>query len=83
MDPHRNQYQLLWMGFGPSFIYTPRRAFLLLFVLLYRIKAQRSGFDSEATIHDAGEETGSPVFERCIMREELVTHTGFEPMLTA
>ena len=47
------------------------------------MKAQQSGFHLEATNDDTGEETRSRVFERCIIDEELVTRTGFEPMLTA
>ena len=38
---------------------------------------------AEATNDDTGEETRLRVFERCIIDEELVTRTGFEPMLTA
>ena len=71
-------------GWGlPHLLYQRPVGLFAAFASLYRIKAQRSGFDSEATNHDAGEETSLLVFERCIMREELVTHTGFEPMLTA
>ena len=71
-------------GWGlPHLLYQKPRRAALLDENLYRIKAQRSGFDSETTNHDTGEETSSLVFERCIMSEELVTHTGFEPMLTA
>ena len=53
------------------------------FVSSYQIKAQHRGFDLETTSHDTGEETFPNIFEQCVMCEELVTHTGFEPMLTA
>ena len=49
----------------------------------HQIKAQRSGFDLEATNQHTGEETRLRVFEHCVLREELVTRTGFEPMLKA
>ena len=67
------------MEFTPSFIL---RAFALI-VSPYKLKAQRSGFQFEATNLDAVEKTSSLVFDVCIKNEELVTHTGFEPMLTA
>ncbi len=47
------------------------------------IKAQQRGFDLEATNDDTGEKTHSRVFEHCVINEELVTRTGFEPMLKA
>ena len=81
-------------GFCPSFICqsAPRSNSLEIiapFVLFvnpsfpYRIKAQRSGFDLEATSHDTGGISRSRDMEHCIVREELVTRTGFEPMLKA
>ena len=81
MDPHRNQYQLYgWL--------------ITIFYVKYlsvvnsrfpnQIKAQRSGFDLEATNHDFTGMLRSRNMETEIMHEEpLVTHTGFEPMLTA
>ena len=61
--------------------------FLLLCQPLFRfphqIKAQRSGFDLEATSHDTAGISRSRDMEHCIVREELVTRTGFEPMLKA
>ena len=50
---------------------------------LPKLKAQRSGFQFEATNQHTGEETRLRVFEHCVLREELVTRTGFEPMLKA
>ena len=50
---------------------------------LPKLKAQRSGFQFEATNQHTGEETRSRVFEHYVLREELVTRTGFEPMLKA
>ena len=50
---------------------------------LPKLKAQRSGFQFEATNQHTGEETRLRVFEHCVVREELVTRTGFEPMLKA
>ena len=58
----------------------------MLFVnsrFLYQIKAQRSGFDLETTSHDTVGISRLRDMELCIMREELVTRTGFEPMLKA
>ena len=48
-----------------------------------QIKAQRSGFDLEATSHDTVGISRLRDMEHCIMSEELVTRTGFEPMLKA
>ena len=67
-------------GCYPSFIL---RTPCALIVSPYKLKAQRSGFQFEATNLDAVEKTSSLVFDVCIKYEELVTHTGFEPMLTA
>ena len=64
-------------------IIAPFLALVNPFLFPYRIKAQRSGFDSETTNDDTGEKTRSRVFEHCIIDEELVTRTGFEPMLKA
>ena len=50
---------------------------------LSKLKAQRSGFQFEATNQHTGEETRSRVFEHCELCKELVTRTGFEPMLKA
>ena len=49
----------------------------------HQIKAQRSGFDLETTSHDTVGISRLRYMELCIMREELVTRTGFEPMLKA
>ena len=49
----------------------------------HQFKAQRSGFELEATSRNTGEKTRLRVFEHCVSNEELVTRTGFEPMLKA
>ena len=49
----------------------------------HQIKAQLRGFDLEATNHDIVEVSRLRDTKPDIMYEELVTHTGFEPMLTA
>ena len=55
----------------------------LLFRFPHQIKAQRSGFDLEATSHDTVGISRWRDMEHCIVRAELVTRTGFEPMLKA
>ena len=50
---------------------------------LTQIKVQRSEFDLETTSHDTVGISRLRDMELCIMREELVTRTGFEPMLKA
>ena len=50
---------------------------------LPRAGTQQSGSERKAMNDDTGEKTRLRVFEHCIIDEELVTHTGFEPMLTA
>ena len=57
--------------------------FILSLVLPYRLKAQPRGFESEATNRNTGEEMCLRISEHCVSHEELVTRTGFEPMLKA
>ena len=78
--PSPQSIPTVWMGFTHH-LYVKQN--YLSNRCLSRIKAQRSGFDSVTTNHD-----GTGMFrwrnmETSIMCEELVTHTGFEPMLTA
>ena len=83
----------MWMGFAHLCMSTAfaLNSFWILahfvpFVnsrFLYQIKAQRSGFDLEATSHDTGGISRLRDMVLCIMCEELVTRTGFEPMLKA
>ena len=76
----------MWMGFPIIYVKTLVQvltAFLFPPPFLYQIKAQRSGFDLEATSHDTGGISRWRDMEHCIVREELVTRTGFEPMLKA
>ena len=78
--PSPQSIPTVWMGFTHH-LYVKQH--YLSNRCLSRIKAQRSGFDSVTTNHD-----GTGMFrwrnmETSIMCEELVTHTGFEPMLTA
>ena len=74
------------MGLAHHLCQNPRSGFNHLFSspsFLSKLKAQRSGFQFEATNQHTGEETRLRVFEHCVLREELVTRTGFEPMLKA
>ena len=57
--------------------------FVFPLVLSYRFKAQQRGSESEATNRNTGEEMCLRISEHCVSYEELVTRTGFEPMLKA
>ena len=87
MDPHRNQYQLCRMGGRPSSLYVKTllssNRFVFPPVLPHRFKAQQRGSESEATNRNTGKEMCLRISQHCVSHEELVTRTGFEPMLKA
>ena len=66
-----------------SYALPPFRTEPRVFLPRCQSKAQRSGFELEATSRNTGEEIRLRISEHCVSYEELVTRTGFEPMLKA
>ena len=75
------------MGGRPSSLYVKTllssNRFVFPLVLPCRFKALQRGSESEATNRNTGKEMCLRISQRCVLHEELVTRTGFEPMLKA
>ena len=72
MDPHRNQYQLVWMALHHR-LCQKRIAFNDLHDSTFFGACQLLFYRTRTAYH----------MELHTMREDLVTRTGFEPMLKA
>ena len=79
MDPHDNQHELYGWLLTIFYIKAPYEAS----ISIYRAGTQRSGSERKRRTMILSEYHAPRDMELNIIDEELVTRTGFEPMLTA